>query len=214
MSIEQEYNKVTEFENKLAAYTNTPYVVAVDSCTSAIDLCLDYIVPESIILPNNSYVGVVGVAHRKNIKVYFHDIKWSGIFCITPTNIIDSARRLTSNMYIAGTLMCLSFGYKKHLKIGRGGAILTDNYKAAHTLKLLRNSGKDITKNLPNQVYSVLGRNANLHPDLALRGSTLLDQLPKHNEDLPYEYYGDLEKQVDDVIRCSPHQSPFQRTLE
>ena len=46
---------------------------------------------------------------------------WKGIYQLTPFPIYDSAKRLTSNMYIPGSIMCLSYHIKKPLKIGKGG---------------------------------------------------------------------------------------------
>ena len=54
---------------------------------------------------------------------------WSGIYQLKPYPIYDSAKRLTSNMYIPGSYMCLSFHIKKTLKIGKGGMVLTDDEK-------------------------------------------------------------------------------------
>ena len=99
-------------------------------------------------------------------------------------------------MYIKNSTMCVSFHYKKTLKIGRGGAILTDNKEMYNWLLLARNNTKDISKPLYDNIYTFPGYNMLLHPDLALKGSELLKNLPKDIPDLPDEYYGDLSKQI------------------
>jgi len=48
---------------------------------------------------------------------------------------MDAAKRFTSGMYEKGIAMCLSFHIKKHLKIGKGGMILTDNATLVEWLK-------------------------------------------------------------------------------
>ena len=41
-------------------------------------------------------------------------------------------------MYVPGTFACLSFDIRKHLGIGRGGMILTDDPWAARRFRLAR----------------------------------------------------------------------------
>jgi PAS domain-containing protein len=71
--------------------------------------------------------------------------KWQDYYTITNTNIIDAAVYWKKNGYIRNTLMCLSFQYKKHLSLGRGGMILTDNKETAMQLKKMSYDGR-----LPN----------------------------------------------------------------
>jgi dTDP-4-amino-4,6-dideoxygalactose transaminase len=191
-----EYKKISDFESKIANYTGSKYAVSVDCCTNALLLCFAYLKPKEIILPKNTFIGVAAAAHHTRCAVIFKDIEWSGLYKIDPTNIYDSARRFTKNMYIQNSFICLSFHYKKHLKIGRGGAILTDNEKAYEWFKLARNNGKDIAKPLSENIYEFPGYNMLLHPDLAEKGSHLLDALPRDNCDMGYEYYGDLSRQI------------------
>lgn len=196
LNLLEEYKKVEQFECLLAAYTGAKYAVCVDSCTSALHLCLLRSKENVIHLPSNTYVGVAMAAQHAGKSVVFDDIEWAGIYQINPTNIYDSAKRFTCDMYIPRSLMCLSFHYKKHLKIGRGGAILTDDEEVYEWLKLARNCGKDSSIPLSNQTFNVCGFNMLLHPDLAVKGVELLKELPINNDDLPYEYYGNLKEQI------------------
>jgi len=193
---EVEYSKIARFEQDLCRYTGSSYAVAIDCCTNAIKLCLNYEMPPYIILPKNTFIGVANAATQLGIQIQFDDIKWSGLYKISPLELYDSARRFTSNMFIKDSCMCLSFHYKKTLKIGRGGAILTDNKKIYDWLILARNNSKDINKPLKDNIYEFPGYNMLLHPDLALRGSELLAQLPSNIQDLEDEYYGDLSNQI------------------
>ena len=63
-------------------------------------------------------------------EVLLEDVDWKGIYQLKPHPIYDAAKRFTSGMYIPGSYMCLSFHHKKTLKIGKGGAILTDDKSA------------------------------------------------------------------------------------
>jgi len=190
------YKIVEQFEINLCQYTGSKFAVAMDCCTNSLLLCMQYLAPKQIVLPKNTFIGVAAAAKHLNIDLTFKDINWSGMYRLDPLNVYDCARRFTSNMYKPGSFMCLSFHYKKHLKIGRGGAILLDDEKAYQWLLKARNCGKDVTRSLPEQSYDICGWNMLLHPDLALKGIALLRDLPKHNSDLEDEYYGDLSKQI------------------
>jgi dTDP-4-amino-4,6-dideoxygalactose transaminase len=196
INLQKEYEQVEFFEQLLAAYTGSPYAVCVDSCTNALLLCLLQSKEKTITLPSDTYIGVAMAAQHAGKHITFTDTRWTGAYHISPTNIYDSAKRFTSDMYIPETLMCLSFHYKKHLKIGRGGAILTDNKDVYEWLKLARNCGKDSRIPLSVQTFNICGFNMLLHPDLAAKGIDLLKELPSTNSDLPYEYYGDLRQQI------------------
>jgi len=102
-------------------------------------------------------------------------------------------------MYIPGSFMCISFtGAYKYLKLGKGGAILTDNDKAAMWFKRARFSGRrECSYHEDN--FDFIGLNCYLMPELAVRGLLLIQQFydfqgkPKHNEDLEIPY-PDLSK--------------------
>lgn len=196
MNILSEYNKVSNFECALCEYTGSKYAVAVDCCTNALLLCFAYLKPEKITLPTNTFIGVANAAYHARCRINFKDFYWSGVYKIDPLNVYDSARRFTSQMYIEDSYMCVSFHYKKHLKIGRGGAILLQDKDAYEWFISARNNTKDISKPLTENNYQFPGYNMLLAPDLALKGYELLQKLPKNNPDLPDEYYGNLEKQI------------------
>ena len=68
---------------------------------------------------------------------------WKGIYQLKPYPIYDAAKRLTSDMYIPGTFMCLSFHIKKQLAISKGGVILCDNKEAVKWFKQARYEGRN-----------------------------------------------------------------------
>jgi dTDP-4-amino-4,6-dideoxygalactose transaminase len=91
-------------------------------------------------------------------------------------------------MYIPGALMCLSFtGPYKTLKLGKGGAILTDNEEAYKWLKRARFSGRNECSYLED-TFDMLGWNFYMMPEIAARGLQLMDGMPLHNEPISHRY--------------------------
>jgi len=132
------YLIVRQFEEELCNYTGAKYAVCVDSCTNAIFLCCKYLKVNSVTLPRKTYLSVPQAIINAGGNVILEDIKWKGQYQLKPYPIIDSALRFTSNMYVPGTFVCLSFHYKKHLPVGKGGAVLTDDYEAYCWYKKIR----------------------------------------------------------------------------
>src|SRR5581483_4478645 len=132
------YDFVKNFENAVAYYANSTYAVAVDTCTAAIFFTCKYLKVKEVTIPAKTYVSVpCSIIHAGGI-IKFSDKAWKGLYQLEPYPIYDSSCRFTKNMYIPGSYFCLSFQYKKHLPIGRGGMILTDNEEAVKWFKLAR----------------------------------------------------------------------------
>ena len=127
--IHNPYKIVKMFEEEVADYTGAPYAISVDSCTSALFLCCKYLEVTDVIIPSKTYLSVPQSIINSGGNVVFDPSTndWSGVYQLKPYPIYDAAKRFTSGMYIPNTFMCLSFHIKKHLKIGKGGMILTDN---------------------------------------------------------------------------------------
>ena len=112
--------------------------------------------------------------------------KWVGVEgkeVIFP--VFDAAKRLTSDMYIPGSLMCLSFHIKKHLKIGKGGMILTDDAAAADWIKARRYEGRTAGVAYHKDNIDEGGWNMYMTPEQAVRGLMLMQNYPEHMPDLP-----------------------------
>jgi dTDP-4-amino-4,6-dideoxygalactose transaminase len=97
-------------------------------------------------------------------------------------------------MYLPDTFMCLSFtGPYKHLKLSKGGAVLTDDYKAYLWLKRMRFSGRRECS-YHEDSFDMIGWNYYMMPELAARGLLLMSQFydtrgnPKDNEDIEMRY--------------------------
>jgi dTDP-4-amino-4,6-dideoxygalactose transaminase len=177
------------FEQELCEYTGAPFCVTVDSCTIALFLCAEYLkryvykeLP-IVTIPKRTYLSVPQSFLHAGYKIKFKDINWTGYYQLDPTPIIDSAKWLTSNMYIRGSLTCLCFHSKKHLAISRGGAILTDNKIAYERLKRMRYDGRGEC-NYRDDDITELGFNCYMSPEQAAHGLNLLANYPRHTEPL------------------------------
>jgi len=141
------FEAITEFESALAEYTGAPYAVATDCCTHAIELCFRLNRPrDTVIFTPNTYISIPMLFHKLKLKYqYFQPHEWIGEYQFFHTNVWDSARMLKPNMYRKAQMQCLSFGYDKPLSIGRGGAILLDNYDDYFALKRMTYDGRDLS---------------------------------------------------------------------
>ena len=90
-------------------------------------------------------------------------------------------------MYIPNTFMCLSFHIKKHLKIGKGGMVLTDNKDAVEWFKKVRYEGRSETKYIDDDIQ-MIGWNMYMTPVEAAQGLMLMQNFPSFNADLTEEY--------------------------
>lgn len=199
------YKVTEEFEKALCDYTGSKYGVALDSQSNALFLSLYYEVNiskniklnQEILIPNRTYPSVPCEIIHAGCKVKFYKINseyLSGAYQLKPSIVWDSALRFTSNMYVKGTHMCVSFtGPYKHLKLGKGGAILTDNYEASLWFKRARYSGRRECS-YHDDNFDMLGWNFYMMPEIATRGLHLMNQFynldgsKKNNKDLKLKY--------------------------
>jgi len=170
------FDVINDFENEIAKFFGAPYAVAVDCCTHGIELCLIDQKVQSITVPKRTYISVPFLANKLNIELNWKDENWQDYYYIGDTNIIDAAVLWKNNSYIPDTFMCLSFQFRKHLSLGRGGMILTDNEEASKRLKKMSYDGR-----LPNvpwreQNISSMGYHYYMTPETAQLG---LSKLPK-----------------------------------
>lgn len=181
------YNIVKQFEEEIALYTGAKYAVSVDSCTNALFLICKYLNVEEVIIPSKTYLSVPqSIIHAGGEVVFDMSPKanhWAGTYQLKPYPIYDSAKRLTSNMYIPGTFMALSFHIKKQLPIGKGGMILTDDAMAVKWFKRARYEGRS-EKYYKEDDIEFLGWNMYMTPQQASVGLALLQNYPEHNQDL------------------------------
>jgi dTDP-4-amino-4,6-dideoxygalactose transaminase len=185
--IHNPYKIVKMFEEEIAEYTGAPYAVSVDNCTNALFLCCKFLQAKEITIPSKTYLSVPMSIIHSGAEVIFDTTdetnNWKGIYQLKPYPIWDAAKRFTSDMYIPGTFMCLSFHIKKHLKIGKGGIILTDNPDAVTWFRKARYEGRS-EKLYHEDNIETLGWNMYMTPQQAAHGLALMQNMPEHNEDI------------------------------
>jgi dTDP-4-amino-4,6-dideoxygalactose transaminase len=170
------FQVVRDFENEIASFFGSPHAVAVDCCTHGIELCLRQQDIKSITVPKRTYLSIPMLANKLNIELKWKDEQWQDYYYIGDTNIIDAAVLWEKNSYVPNTFMCVSFQFKKHLSLGRGGIILTDNEKAAKILRKMSYDGRDLNE-VPwvQQDIEVIGYHYYMTPEVAKLG---LEKLP------------------------------------
>ena len=187
--------EVENFEKTIAEYFNAPYAIATDCCTHAIELCLRYIRPAKVTCPKQTYLSVPMTFMKLGIDWSFADYMWRDYYYIGNTNIIDAAVYWKQNGYIKDSMLCLSFQYKKHLKLGRGGMILLDNKVAYDTLVKMRYDGRQ--NNIPwmQQDIDSVGYHYYMTPETATLGMTRFEEVKDvEPERWSNENYPDLSK--------------------
>lgn len=169
------FNQVESFEKEIANFYNAPFAVAVDCCTHAIELCLRHKNVMASTCPSRTYISIPFTFEKLKIKWSFEDYRWKDYYFLGNTNIVDAAVYWKEGGYIPETLMCLSFQFKKHLNLGRGGAILCDNINDYQSLKKLSYDGR--LPNIPwaEQDIETVGFHYYMTPEIANLG---LQKLP------------------------------------
>ena len=179
------FEVVNEFEQKIAHWYGSPYAVAVDCCTHAIELCLRYKEVDKFTVPPNTYPSIPNLAKKIGIEFEWKEEDWKDYYYLGGTNIIDAAVLWKKHSYIPGTLMCLSFQFQKHLSLGRGGMILLDDKEAKDELKKMSYDGRDPDIPWRDQNISTIGYHYYMTPETASLG---LEKLPKAIETEPRDW--------------------------
>lgn len=190
------FKTVDQFENIISDFFGSNYAVSVDSCTHGIELCLRHDEVQKTSCPSHTYLSVPMTLGKLGIDWSFiNNFEWYSYYYLNDTRIIDAAVLWKRKSYISGTLMCLSFQFRKHLPIGRAGMILTDDYYTYKKLKAMSYDGRDMDMPWSQQDITEVGYHYYMTPESAEYG------IQKFNEvkDLPpklwsYKDYPDLSK--------------------
>ena len=197
-TINDPWDAVTLFEEKLAEYAGSKYAVCLDSCSNALFLCLQYlnIKNQVIEIPKNTYASVpMQIIHSGN-KIRFIDKKWSGEYYLGDTKVVDAATKFHRDMYQKDSYYCLSFHHRKTLKIGRGGAILTDDVDFVSWCRPMIYDGRHKEVLYKNDQLACIGYHMYMTPEDAAIGILKLEELPDFNTDTGSDQaYTDLSKQ-------------------
>jgi len=173
------FEQVEKFEKEIAKFYNAPYAVATDCCTHAIELCLRYKGYNNITIPTHTYISIPFTLEKLNLKWNFEYQEWENFYYLGNTNIIDAAVYWERNGYIENTYMCLSFQYRKHLSLGRGGAILLQSKQDYDILKKMSYDGRDLSKPWAEQDIARIGYHYYMTPETAEIGIKLLNERKK-----------------------------------
>jgi len=175
------FNSVEKFENKIAEFYGAPYAVAVDCCTHGVELCLRLKQFQHLTVPCRTYLSIPMLANKLDIGLTFTEEEWKDYYEIRewqgkPTGVIDAAVFWKHDGYIPGKFMCLSFQYQKHLSLGRGGMILTDDKTAALSLKKMSYDGRIPSVPWREQNVDTMGYHYYMTPETAERGLSKLEE--------------------------------------
>ena len=179
------FKVIDDFEDKIAEFYDAPYAVAVDCCTHAVELCLRYKKVKKFTVPPNTYPSIPNLAKKIGIEFEWKEEDWSDFYFLGGTNIVDAAVLWKENSYIPNSLMCLSFQFQKHLSLGRGGMILTDDKESKDELKKMSYDGREPDTPWRDQNISSMGYHYYMTPETASLG---LEKLPKAIETKPRDW--------------------------
>jgi dTDP-4-amino-4,6-dideoxygalactose transaminase len=172
------FQAIQDFELALAEYTGAPYCVTTDCCSHAIEIAFRLTHNKSLVkFPAKTYLSVLMTMHKIGVPYELLDIKWRDLYRFEGSNIWDCARYLAPNMYVPGTIQCLSFNRDKPLHIGRGGCLLTDNLELYKLASRARSDGRDLFAYSPWQTQHTfnVGYHYTLRPEECVQGLNLLN---------------------------------------
>jgi len=168
------FQVIADFEKEVAKFFAAPYAVAVDCCTHGLELCLRYKNAKNITVPKHTYLSVPMLAEKLDLGITWVDREWKDYYFITE-DIVDAAVHWTPNSYIPGTYMCISFQFRKHLSLGRGGVILLDKKEDYDVLKKMSYDGRHPDVSWTAQNIDIIGYHYYMTPETAELG---LKKLP------------------------------------
>jgi len=178
------FKPVKDFEDALADFFGAPYAVTTDCCTHAIELCLRYRNAKAITVPKRTYISVPMLSIKLDLELNWKDEQWLNYYYLTE-DVIDAAVLWKEKSYIPGTYMCVSFQFKKHLSLSRGGVILLDNKEAALELKKMSYDGRLPEIPWATQDITSMGYHYYMTPETAKLG---LEKLPEAIENEPKQW--------------------------
>jgi dTDP-4-amino-4,6-dideoxygalactose transaminase len=178
------FEVIADFEKEIAKFFGAPYAVAVDCCTHGLELCLRMKVAQKITVPKHTYLSVPMLAEKLDLEIEWTDDEWQDYYYMTD-DIVDAAVYWQAGSYIPGTYMCVSFQFRKHLSLGRGGIILFDNKEDYDILKKMSYDGRSPDESWSVQNIQTIGYHYYMTPETAELG---LQKLPAAIETPPKKW--------------------------
>ena len=141
---------VERFEEEFKNFVGAKYAVAVNSCTSALFLCLKLLSPKKVSIPSMTFASVASCVLHAGADLAWIDESWAGSRYALISNdpkqgiIYDSAHALHRGdaSKKENDLVCYSFYPTKNLSGAEGGMIATNNKDHADWLKKARWHGR------------------------------------------------------------------------
>lgn len=169
------FDIIQKFEREIAKFYGAPYAVSTDCCTHAIELCLRLTAANNVTCPTCTYISIPHTFNKLNLTWSFSNNEWKDYYFIGNTNIVDAAVLWKENSYIPNTFMCLSFQFKKHLSLGRGGIILLDDNAAYEKLIKMSYDGRHRGAPWAEQDFDTIGYHYYMTPETAQLGISKLN---------------------------------------
>ncbi len=193
-------NVVFDFERELAEYVGAKYVVACDSCTSALFLSLkwekrhhNHRKQRKITIPSMTVPLVACAAIEAGNFITFNDqTKWVGkYYNLDGTKVVDSAHELRRGQYARmlkeegyddDLKLCFSFYPTKTIGSADGGAIATNNKEFADWARTIATYGRNQAQKYGNSWdYDVVAIGYKRHYT-NLQSAICLEQLHRLDE--------------------------------
>ena len=178
------FQAIADFEKQISDFFGSPYAVAVDCCTHGLELCLRMKNTKKIKVPRHTYLSVPMLASKLNIELEWTDEKWKDYYYLTD-DIIDAAVLWRKDSYVPNTYMCVSFQFRKHLSLGRGGIILFDKKEDFDTLKKMSYDGRNPDEPWAKQNINSIGYHYYMTPETAILG---MEKLPEAIKRAPKQW--------------------------
>jgi dTDP-4-amino-4,6-dideoxygalactose transaminase len=169
------FKVIADFEKEIAKFFGAPYAVAVDCCTHGLELSLRLKKSKKIKVPKRTYLSVPMLATKLNIDLEWTEEVWQDYYYLTD-NIVDAAVLWKRGSYIPNTYMSVSFQFRKHLSLGRGGMILFDREEDFDALKRMSYDGRNPDEPWAIQNVKTMGYHYYMTPETAQLGLKKLPQ--------------------------------------
>lgn len=203
--ISNPHDAVDLFEKHLAQFTGATYAVATDSLTHAIELVIRLLlhqkkikVGDTISVPKHTYISIPQMLNKLRLKISWNESHWQGVYQLNPLCVADAALRFKKDMHVPNLFQCLSFQIKKRLPIGRGGAILVDNYDDYIWLRKACYDGRNLGVEWKKDSIEQVGYHYYMTPEDAARGLLLMldhESIVSNESDLgDWSNYPDISK--------------------
>lgn len=171
----QPHQVVAHFEQLVAQHFGAQHGVATDSCTHALELVLRALeIRSPLVLPRHTYMSVPMMLDKIGVDYRLEHQEWHHSYAVVQGVLHDAATVWSKAAHRVGEITCVSFQFKKHINIGRGGIILLDDAHLAQRLRRMRHDGRDPACDQFHDQVTELGFHYYMTPEDAARGIALI----------------------------------------